>query len=110
MKKSPTIYRGDTWVRAWLLSAGGVPLDLTGVVARLHLRDESGARVVEASTVNGRLIITPLAGRVDLVVPDTAMEITPGRYKFDLELVFNDGRRQTVEQSTLLVLEDMSHD
>lgn len=110
MKKSPAVFRGDTWTRAWRLTAGGVPLDLTGATARLHLRDEAGALAVAASTANGWLTLTPLSGRIDLAVPDSAMAIDPGRYKFDLEVTFNDGRRRTMEQATLLVREDMSHD
>lgn len=108
--KPATVFRGDTWLRSWLLKAGGVPLDLSGATARLHLRDEAGALVVAATTADGRLTVTPLSGRIDLLVPAATMVITPGRYRFDLEVTFNDGRRQTVEQTTLVVLEDMSRD
>ena len=42
------VFRGDTWERAWILRrADGSALDLTGARARLHVRDATGALVVE---------------------------------------------------------------
>lgn len=108
MKKTPTAVAGDTWVRAWVLrTAAGVPLDLTGATARLQVRDESGALVLAANPDNGWLILTPAAGRIDLVAP---LAVPAGRYRFGLEVTFADGRVRTVEQSPLVVVEDIVHD
>lgn len=105
------LYRGDTWQRAWVLKdASGAPLDLTGATARLHVRDAEGAKVMEASTSDGRLTLQPSLGRVDLLMPKEATGIAPGSYRFDLELTFPSGIRRTYEQATLIVLEDMSRD
>lgn len=54
--KAPSIFRGDTWTRAWRLQAAdGSPLNLTGASARLHVRDENDALIAECSSANGRL-------------------------------------------------------
>lgn len=105
------IFRGDTWQRAWIISqADGSPVDLTGCAARLHVRDAAGALAAAASTSDGRLGITPTAGRLDLLMPAAAMALAPGSYRFDLEVTFPSGVVRTYEQATLVVLEDMSRD
>lgn len=105
------IYRGDTWQRAWVIKdAAGNPADLTGASARLHVRDAAGAKVMEASTADGRLTIQPAAGRIDLLMPAVATGIAPGSYRFDIEVTFPDGVRRTYEQETLVILEDMTRD
>ena len=103
--------RGDTWKRTWVLKdANGVPLDLSGCRARLQVRDRDGLLRAEASTTAGRLILTPLAGRIDMVMPADAMGLTPGAYRFDLEVVFLDGTVTTYETAQLNLLEDVTHD
>lgn len=105
------IFRGDTWQRAWVLKhASGQPIDLTDVTARLHVRDATGAKVMEASTADGRLTIQPLAGRIDMLMPKEATGVPPGSYRFDIEITYPSGVRQTYEQSTLVVMEDIARD
>lgn len=106
------VFRGDTWERAWILRrADGSALDLTGARARLHVRDATGALVVEASMGNGRITIDPAAGRIDMRVPaDVMAAVSPGQYRFDVELTQADGTVRTLEQQTLNVIEDMTHD
>lgn len=105
------LYRGDTWQRAWVIQdAAGNPVDLTGAAARLHVRDAAGVKVMEASTGDGRLTVQPAAGRIDLIMPKEATGITPGSYRFDLEVTYPTGVRTTYEQATLVVLEDMTRD
>lgn len=103
-----SLYRGDTWSRVWSpKDPSGVPIDLTGATARLHLRDKVGALVLEASTANGRLVIAP--GTITLEVAFADMELPPGTYRFDLEVTYASGRRRTYEVNVLVVLEDVSH-
>lgn len=105
------LFRGDTWQRAWIIAdAAGNPVDLTGATVRLHVRDAAGAKVMEASTANGRITLHPAAGRIDLVMPKEATGVPPGSYRFDLEVTFPSGVRQTYEQATLVVMEDMTRD
>lgn len=105
------LIRGDTWTRAWeLKDATGNPIDLTGATARLHVRDGAGALVISAATGDGRLVITPADGRIDLVVPYSDTGIAPGAYRFDIEVTLPSGQRRTWEQGQLVVLEDVTHD
>lgn len=105
------IYRGDTWQRAWVIKdSSGNPIDLTGAVVRLHVRDADGVKVMEASTADGRLTLHPSVGRIDLVMPSSATEVAPANYRFDIEVTYPSGVRTTYEQATLVVLEDMSRD
>ena len=105
--------RGDSWQRAWIIAdASGTPVNLTGASARLHVRDASGAKVAEASTTDSRLAFDALAGRIDLVMPATAMAALPlGSYRFDLEVTFSNGIVKTYEHGGVLTVhEDQSRD
>lgn len=104
------IFRGDTWRRSWQIESDAGPVDLSGAVARLHVRNAEGALAMAASTADGRLTMHPAHGRIDLVMPYTATDVPPGGYRFDLEVTYPDGTRQTYEQASLMVLEDMSRD
>jgi hypothetical protein len=108
---SVKLYRGDTWTRAWeIKDAAGNPIDLTGASARLQVRDATGAVVISASTIDGRLTLTPASGRIDMLVPYSATVIAPGSYRFDIEVTHASGIRRTYEQDTLIVLEDVTRD
>ncbi len=106
-----SIVSGDTWRRTWLLQQpNGAPVDLTGVAARLHVRDAAGAKVAEASTADGRLAITPADGRITMTIPADAMVLPPGSYRYQLEVTYATGDVETIESNTLVVLEDITHD
>ena len=105
------LYRGDTWRRGWLRrQPSGAPVDLTGATARLHVRDDAGALLIQASTADGRITIVPDEGRINMSVPYAATGLAPGSYRYDIEVTYADGTRETIEQSTLIVLEDMARD
>lgn len=102
--------RGDTWRRAWILKdAAGQPLDLTGATPWLHLRDGAEALVLEATLGNGRLVLTPAEGRVDLTLEAAVMWLDPGKYPFDLQITDAAGVVRTVEQERLVVVKDFTH-
>lgn len=105
------LFRGDTWTRAWRLEdAACKPIDLTGASARLQLRAGDGTVAMSASTADGRITITPLAGRIDLAVPYAATDLPVASYTFALEVTHANGVRRTYEQDVLIVLEDVTHD
>ncbi|MDY0274806.1 MAG: hypothetical protein RBR42_05110 [Desulfomicrobium sp.] len=104
------LYRGDTWVYAWLACYPGTknPYDLSGVNARLHLRDLDDGLVLEATLGHG-LIITPEDGRIDLRL-DLPQDMTLGLYRYDLEITWDDGQVSTHGQQTVEILKDETHD
>lgn len=77
---------GDAWNHTFLYAdldsydvngdpIAGDPIPLTGMSARLDVRDEDGDLITTASTNNGLLTITAAAGQIDLAMPasDTAL-------------------------------------
>ena len=102
------IYRGDTWLRSWIIKdSTGVPVDLTGASARMHVRNTDDLTL--SVSVGTGLTITADAGRVDLRVDavDTA-KFALTTYRFDLEITFADGIVRTIEQGRLIVVEDVT--
>lgn len=111
MSSALKFYRGDTWAMAWKLQdANGDPINLTGATARLQVRSFDDVLMVEASTANGRLTITPVDGKINMSIPFTATQIAPGTYRFDLEVTHASGVRRTYRSGHLIVLEDVSRD
>ena len=104
-------YRGDTWCRTWLFrDSAGEPIPLTGAVARLQLRDATGAIAADGSTADGSIAVDGPAGRIDLRIEAGEMILPVGTYRFDLEVTYSDGLIQTVDQNTLTIVEDITHD
>ena len=108
-------YRGDTWLRSWVIQdATGAPVDLAGASARLHVRPQEGTDTADdlilAATVGGGLTITAGAGRVDLRVESADMAgLDLATYRFDLEVTFADGIVRTIEQNRIMIVEDITY-
>lgn len=69
------------------------PVDLTGWSAKMQVRQDVGqAVVIELSTANSRIALNSPLGNIQLhiLAADTAM-LTPGLYKYDLELTDETG-------------------
>ena len=70
-----------------------VPIDLTGYAAKMQVRQKIGASLlIELSTVNSRIVLTPSIGQITLNISATDTNIlVPGIYKYDLELTDGSG-------------------
>lgn len=102
--KPVRLVAGDCWHRAWRLQqSGGAPVDLTGASARLHVRDAEGAKVAEASTADGRIVITPAQGRIEMTIPAAATPLPVGSYRYWASLIAS-------AAATLRALAIASHD
>jgi hypothetical protein len=56
-------------------SSTGTPIDLTGYTVKMEIRDVingSAVLLLELSTANGKIVLTPAAGRMDITL--TALE------------------------------------
>lgn len=87
----PPIQKGATYKPRPIFWVG---VDLTGCTARMQVRETitSSTLLLELTTANGRIIITTLTSRIDLLVDvatTTALTTLGGVY--DLEIVFPDG-------------------
>jgi hypothetical protein len=68
----PPIYVGSTWTHrlAWKYQADQAPIDLTGMQARMQIREnpKSETVLIDLSTENGGIAITPEAGLIDFLI------------------------------------------
>lgn len=88
-----------------------IPVDMTGYTAKMQVRKKSSdPLIIELSTLNSRIIITPLLGQIDLLISATNTNTMPsGIYAYDLELTdlngfvtrFIEGQFEVVGQITL---------
>lgn len=105
---STSIYRGDTWRRAWKF-----PSTFEDILsARLQVRDpEFDELFISVSTSTGELVSsidTDLSKRIDMICPASLTKIPPGKYNFDIEVTFVSGIIQTYDSSVLIVLKDQT--
>lgn len=93
--KLPPIEKGATYTHTLIWKdANNTPIDLTGCQAKLQVRPSvsSDTILLELSTTNSRIIITPLEGKIELLIMDEvtqALESLGGVY--DLELYYPNG-------------------
>ena len=87
------IYQGSDFLQVvtFLQTAGGTPVDLTGLTGRMQIRQTKAAAavVMELTTSNGRLTFGGVTGVVTmtLTAAETETILTDGVY--DLEFVTN---------------------
>ena len=93
-KLNLAIEQGATWRHGLALKAGpganAPALDLTGFTARMQLRADLAAPavLVELTSANGRITMTPLEGRLDLVLSSqdtTALDFDRAVYDLEIE-------------------------
>lgn len=90
--KNLTIEQKATFkVRLTYKNALKKPINLTGFSAHMQIRDANGTLITDLSTTNGKIVLTPVSGIIDLIIPaseTTAMTFTTGLY--DLKLIAPD--------------------
>jgi len=83
--------QGSTFRRDLIYSGSdGVPIDNTGMSARMQVRPKEGSGTVLLSltTENGGLILGGADGSIQIVVSAVQMALVPaGKHRYDLELV-----------------------
>lgn len=89
------IEQGATLLKPVVWKDGaGAAVNLTGYTAKMQVRQSASAAdvLLELSTTNGNLVLTPLTGTVTMVFSaTTTAAITWRRGKYDLELTSSDG-------------------
>jgi hypothetical protein len=94
-KQQLIIEQGATYNQTikYLNPDGVTPIDLAGVTAKMQIRPtaESTTLIIELSTSNGRITITPATGKIDFYISDEdTNSLTAGKYVYDLELYLLD--------------------
>lgn len=102
--------RGDTLVRAWTLvdKNTGTSISLLGASARMHIRNDKDELIVEASTQNGKMTIAK-PNKLTVRFEAEDMRIPVGTYYFDVEITYEDGLVQTIEQGKLKIIKDWTY-
>jgi hypothetical protein len=95
------IHQGETFKARLIYEApSGLPIDLTGCTARMHVREKynSPLPLFELSTENGGIVLGDETGTIDLLLPDEQTLTTPipdtgarpptVQLPFDLAIIF----------------------
>lgn len=110
------IERGATFAPApivWKHGANALPVDLTGYTARLQVRESVTATdvLLELSTANGGISITPLEGSIALSLSATATAaITWVSGVYDLELTSSTGFVRRLLKGKFKVTQEVTRD
>jgi len=91
----PIVEKGATYRHTlfWKDSTN-TPIQLTGCESRIQVRDsiDSPDVIIELSTENGRIILFPLLGRIDLYISSTDTSALVGfGGVYDMEVYFTNG-------------------
>lgn len=103
------VYTNEDWRDTLQLTTGEdeTPIDLTGCSLRAHVRKTKNTlkKLIDASTLNGRLVIVDApAGVVAWDVPVAEIElIEPGVYPYDMVLTDADGNVDAFAAGTLTI-------
>jgi hypothetical protein len=82
-----TVYQGTTFTLSPIWKIDNLPVNLTGYTAKMQVRDISGNLIVELSTSNGKIVITPALGQIAMTLTATqTAALTVGNYNYDLNL------------------------
>lgn len=110
-----TIEQGATFRHSLALKAGAgasaPALNLTGYSARMQLRADYSAQdvLLELSTANGRITITPLTGLLDLLISaaDTAL-LDFNKALYDLEVESANGEVTRILQGVVTLSKEVT--
>lgn len=107
------VEQGATYVRSFVWKSDNTAVDLTGYTARMQIRRNptSDEVLFSATTENSLLTLTPLDGKVDLVIPASTTELFDWRNaRYDLELEADTGFVYRLVQGTVTVSKEITRD
>ena len=81
--------QGATLIQELDYSIDGVAVNLSGYIARMHVRNTiaSDTYIIALTTENGRITLGGSAGTITLYIPaDVTETLSPREYVYDLEL------------------------
>jgi len=105
------VYKGTTFTLAPVWKIGGNVVLLQSYTAIMQVRAASDtAVIVELSTSNGRIVITPSAGRITLTLSaaETAA-LDAGTYMYDLNITAPDSTVTKILQGAFVVSNSVTH-
>jgi hypothetical protein len=92
----------------WKVKATGLPIDITGYTARMHVREthESSDTLIELSSPSDGITLGGANGTIDVLIDasETAA-LTPGTGVYDLELVNGSVVHRIIEGAVVITPE-----
>lgn len=110
---SMAFYFGDGSAAGYALSDSETmqlkPVDLTGITARLQLRDKKEALYLDADLSNYLSIPVPASGYVYLTIPANISRDFPVTHLYgDIEVTYPDGTVESTSDFVISVLKDQT--
>lgn len=107
------IEKGETYRKLFQLKdSARVPIDLSGYTGRMHIRNKASSTttILELTTENSRMAITPLEGKVQLYISktDTSGITELGNAVYDLELESSSGEVLKMIRGTVSFIEEIT--
>lgn len=91
----------------------GTPVNLTGYKARMQFRKSatSTEKLLDASTENGLIVLTPLEGAVSITLPASLTSaFSWAQARYDLELESSDGTVVRLVEGAVTVSKEITRD
>lgn len=105
------IEQGTTFTKPMVWKSNGVVVNLTGYTARMQIRSSiaSDQVLLELTTENDRIVITPLTGTITLKLDaDTTAEIDWIKGVYDLEAVSADDKVTRLLRGTVSISKEVT--
>ena len=103
-----SIKQGSTFSKVLIYKDDeGVVKNLTGYQAKMQLRESVNGKVlIELTTTNGRLIITPLDGKIEMhLTPAETKELNFCKALYDLDIFTTENKYTLLEGNVTLIKE-----
>jgi hypothetical protein len=102
------LWRNDSWVQTFAITAENVPVDLTGSTITIQVRKTANATAVDLSLSTGGNGITISGAGNNQIVLNKVVNIAAGNYLYDMNVTFPSGVVKTYVWGTFLVQEDIT--
>jgi hypothetical protein len=102
------LWRNDSWVQTFAITADNVAVNLTGSTITIQVRKTANASAVDLSLSTGGNGITIAGASNNQIVLNKVVNIAAGNYLYDMNVTFPSGVVKTYVWGTFLVQEDIT--
>lgn len=105
-----TVKRNDSFNPYITLLENGVPFDFSDYsIANMEVRSKSDSTIILTLTIdNGRITLGGTTGTITFSVAKEDMNLTPGTYDYDLEVINSSGVKETILEGLFMVKDDVT--
>ncbi len=102
------IWRNDSWMQTFAITADNVAVNLTGSTIEIQVRKTANASVADLTLKTGGNGITISGASNNQIVLNKVVNIAAGNYLYDMNVTFPSGLVKTYVWGTFLVQEDIT--